>query len=194
MEFWGFLDICWFPSNPQVFLAFKSSGNSWDNSFIPCLLLIIALCLTCGESLVKHQKVSKYYEYDRSLFYNTSARHEQYECDTSATRVSYEQHERGMSVTRTKLVQHKWKIFVLIKARVKAYFHPYISYMANERFQRDEQFYSKNYLLEMPRSHAKLRLKSAPQKLKLVMAKAISKGYTLDCSCKCPDTFPQIYA
>ena len=32
----------------------------------------------------------------------------------------------------------------------------------------------------MRRSHAKLHLKSAPQKVKFVMAKAISKSYTLD--------------
>ena len=32
----------------------------------------------------------------------------------------------------------------------------------------------------MRRSHAKLHLKSAPQKRKFVMAKAISKSYTLD--------------
>ena len=44
------------------------------------------------------------------------------------------------------------------------------------------------------RSHAKMHLKSAPQKLNFVMAKAISKSYTLDCSCKCPCTFPHSYA
>ena len=58
--------------------------------------------------------------------------------------------------------------------------------MANERLEGEEQFHSKNYLLEMPRSHAKMYLKSAPQKLNFVMVKAISKSYTLDCSCKCP--------
>ena len=31
------------------------------------------------------------------------------------------------------------------------------------------------YVMEMARSHAKMRLKSAPQKLNFVMAKAISK-------------------
>ena len=62
--------------------------------------------------------------------------------------------------------------------------HPYISYMANEMLQGEEQFHSKNYLFEMPRSHTKMHLKSAPQKLDFVMAKAISKSYTLDCSCK----------
>ena len=41
--------------------------------------------------------------------------------------------------------------------------------MANERLQGAEQFH----------------LKSAPQKLNFIMAKAISKIYTLDCSCKC---------
>ena len=51
--------------------------------------------------------------------------------------------------------------------------------MANERLQGQEQFHSKNYLLEMPRSHAKMHLKTAPQKLNFVMAIAISKTYTL---------------
>ena len=55
--------------------------------------------------------------------------------------------------------------------------------MASERLQADEQLDSKNYLLEMPRSHAKMLLKIAPQKLNFLMAKDISKRYTLDCSC-----------
>ena len=66
--------------------------------------------------------------------------------------------------------------------------------MASERLPGKEQFHSKNYLLEMPRSHAKMRLKSAPQKLNFVTAKAKSKSYSLDCSCKCPCTFPHSYA
>ena len=65
--------------------------------------------------------------------------------------------------------------------------------MANERLQGEEQFHSKNYLLEIPRYHAKMHFKSAPQKLNFVMAKAILKSYTLDCSCKCPCTFPHSY-
>ena len=55
--------------------------------------------------------------------------------------------------------------------------------MTSERLQGDEQFYSKNHLLEMPRSHAKMRLESAPQKLNFLMARDISKSYALDCSC-----------
>ena len=51
--------------------------------------------------------------------------------------------------------------------------------MPNERLQREAQFHSKNYLFEMYRSHAKMRLKSAKQNLNFVIAKAISKSYTL---------------
>ena len=47
----------------------------------------------------------------------------------------------------------------------------YISYMANERLQGEEQFNYKVYLLEMSHSHAKMRLKSAPKKLNFVMTK-----------------------
>ena len=61
--------------------------------------------------------------------------------------------------------------------------HSYIYYMASEILQGEKQFYSKNHLLEMPRSHAKMQLESAPQKLNFLMAVDISKSYTLDCSC-----------
>ena len=61
--------------------------------------------------------------------------------------------------------------------------------MANERLQGDEQFHSKKFLLEMHRSHAKMCLKSAPQKLNFVITKAILKSYTLECSCKFHCTF-----
>ena len=65
--------------------------------------------------------------------------------------------------------------------------------MANERLQGEEQFHLKNYLLEMHRSHAKMRLKGAPQKLNFAIAKVISKSYKLDCNCKSPCTFPHSY-
>ena len=57
--------------------------------------------------------------------------------------------------------------------------------MANERLQ-EEQFHSRNYLLEMSRFRSKMRLKSAPQKLNFVTAKAKSESYTPDCRCKWP--------
>ena len=56
-----------------------------------------------------------------------------------------------------------------------------------------KDYKERNHLSEMPRSDAKMRLKSAPQKLNFVMAKTISKSYTLDCSCKCPCTFLHNY-
>ena len=45
--------------------------------------------------------------------------------------------------------------------------------MTSGRLQGEEQFHSKNYLLEMPRFHAKMRLKSGPQKLQFLISKAI---------------------
>ena len=139
--------------------------------------------------------------YWSSLICNPSARHERQECDTSdtnATRVRHKWHECNTSetratpvrhkcrtsATRTTRVRHEWKILILIVTRVKTYFHtPAFTTMASERLLRDEQVHSKIYLLEMARSHAKMRLKSAPQKLNFLMAKDISKSYTLDCSC-----------
>ena len=52
--------------------------------------------------------------------------------------------------------------------------------MLSERLQEEEQLHSKNYLLEMPCFHAKMHLKSAPQKLNFLITKAISKSCTLD--------------
>ena len=66
--------------------------------------------------------------------------------------------------------------------------------MASERLQGEEQFHSKNYVLEMSCFHVKMYLKSAPQKLDFLMIKVISKICTLDCSCKCLCTFPHNYA
>ena len=61
--------------------------------------------------------------------------------------------------------------------RVKTYFYTLIFTM--QCIQGEEQFHSKNYLLEMPFSHVKMRLKSVPQKLNFLMAKGIQKkSYT----------------
>ena len=51
-----------------------------------------------------------------------------------------------------------------------------------------------NYLLEMTPSRGKMALKTLPQKHKFLMAKAIWKSYTLNCSYKCPCTFLHSYA
>ena len=126
-----------------------------------------------------------------SLFYNTTARNERHECDMSATwmtRVRHEWHTNDTNATRVKNFDFHNNTIENI------FSHPYNNYMANERLQREEQFHFKNYLLEMYRSHAKMRWKSAPQKLNFVIAKAIPKSYTLECSCKYPCTFSHSYA
>ena len=94
--------------------------------------------------------------------------------DTSATRVQHESYTNGTSATQEKIV------YFYNDASENIVSHPYINYMANERLQGEEQFHSKNYLPEMPPSHAKTMLKSGPQKPTLVIAKAsyIKKLYT----------------
>ena len=57
--------------------------------------------------------------------------------------------------------------------------------MAIKILQEEEKFHSKIYTLELPRFRAKILLKSASSKLHFVMTKAMSKFYTLSCSCKC---------
>ena len=64
--------------------------------------------------------------------------------------------------------------------------HPYICYVANERLQGEQQFHSKNYFLETSRSHAKIPLKNALQKLNFVMVEAISKKLYTRLSLKTP--------
>ena len=54
--------------------------------------------------------------------------------------------------------------------------HPHIYYVASERIQGEEQFHSNTISLETIHSHSKMRLTSAPRKLKFLMAKAISQS------------------
>ena len=103
-------------------------------------------------------------------------RYKQHECGTSETRVGHGCYTNGTSTTPVKNFDFD------NDTSENIFSQSYINYMAIERLQGEEQFYSKNYLLEIPLSHAKISLKSAPQKLNFLMAKAISKSYTLDCS------------
>ena len=48
MNFWDFPDISKLPK----ILRLKSFGNSLSNSYLPCLILIITLYVTCGESKI----------------------------------------------------------------------------------------------------------------------------------------------
>ena len=153
--------------------------------------------MTCNSLSTWIQPVTSDVNMWSSLIYNTSARQVRHECDTNAIQVEGVQHEwdtSNTSPTQTARVRHDCYTNDTSVTRVKnidfdndtrknIFSHPYIYYMASERSQGDEQLHSKNYLLKMPCSHAKMRLKSAPQKLNFLMAKDISKCYTLDCSC-----------
>ena len=128
-----------------------------------------------------------------SLFYKMSARHkqhEQHECDTSnksAIRVRRRCYTNDTIATRVKNFDFD------NSTSENIFSHVYISCKANERLEEEEQFHFKNYLLEIPCSHAKMHLKSGPQNLNFVMARAMWKSYTLDCSCKYPCTLPHSY-
>ena len=128
---------------------------------------------------------------ESSLFYNTTIRHDRHECNTSstgATRVRHECYTNSESAARVKNFDFD------NDTSENIFSHPYINFMGNERLQGEEQYHFGKKLLEMLCSHTKMRLKSAPQKMNFVIAKVISKCYTLDCSCKCPCTFPHSYA
>ena len=114
----------------------------------------------------------------------TRVRQKQHECNTSVTQVRHECYTNDMSATRLRNFDFD------NDTSENIFFHACIIYMANERLHGQQQFHSKNYLLEMSCSHAKIHLKSAPQKLNFAMTKAISESYTLDYSCKCSSTFP----
>ena len=83
-------------------------------------------------------------------------RHEQHEYDTNKTIVTRVKNFDPDNATSEDIFSY-----------------PNISYMANKRLKEEEQFHSKGCLLEMPHSHAKMCLKTAPQKLNFGMAKAI---------------------
>ena len=127
---------------------------------------------------------------DTSVTWATGMQHE---CNTnkSLTQVRYELHKCSMSATRTTQAGHECYTNNTSVRRVEnfdsdnntienIFSHPCISYMANERLQEEQveewRFHSKNYLSEMPCSHVKMGLKSAPQKLNFLRTKAISKS------------------
>ena len=108
---------------------------------------------------------------DMSATRTTQTTQVQQEWDTSATRTTPVRHECYTNDTSATWVK---KFYFNSDTSENVFSHSSISYMANERLKGEEQFYSKNYLSEMPCSHVKMRLKSVPQKLNFVMAKAIS--------------------
>ena len=101
----------------------------------------------------------------------------QHECQTRATQVRYKQHEcdtSNTSATRTTRVKNfdfdNNTSENMFSHPENIFSHPYISYIANERLQREEQYPFKNYLFT---------------KTELCNGKSYIKSYTLDCSCKC---------
>ena len=113
-----------------------------------CIFLkVIKQPLCRGVNLYRFLKKRTYYW--SSLIYNTSARHERHECDTSATQVRHECYTNNVSATRVK-------IFDFDNGTGKNIFsHLYIYYMASERLQGEEQFHTKNTfwkcLVSMPK-------------------------------------------
>ena len=108
----------------------------------------------------------------------------------SETRATRMWHKCNASETRTTRVQHDRYTNDTSATRVKnfnfdndtgknIFSHLCIYYMVSKRLQGEKQFHTTNCLLEMSCFHAKMCLKSAPQKLTL-MAKAISKSCILD--------------
>ena len=103
-------------------------------------------------------------------------------------------HERQECYLTTR-VRHERKNLILVTIRVKIYFHTLIFTIWQVKdYKEKEQFHSNNYFLEISLLHPKMHLKSAPQKLNFLMEKTTSKCCTLDCSYKCPTTFPHSYA
>ena len=122
-----------------------------------------------------------------SLIYNMSARMERHECDTSVTQATRVWHERRDSDTSETIARHYWDTSDTSAARVQEcdtndtsvtgvknfdfengtkgniFSHPDISYVTNETLQGEEDFYFKNYLLEMCHCNCKMCLKNAPQ-------------------------------
>ena len=94
-------------------------------------------------------------------------------CDTGVTRVQHECDRNTTLVYTNEMSATRVEDFDFDNGTSENIFpHPCISYMANKTIQGEEEFHSKNYLLEMPCYHAKMHLKSAPQKLIFMMAKS----------------------
>ena len=78
--------------------------------------------------------------------------------DTSATRMALVQHEWDTNDTSATQTTRLRNFDFDSDTSENIFSHLYISYVANERLQGEKQFHSKNYLLEMPCSYAKMHL------------------------------------
>ena len=94
--------------------------------------------------------------------------------ETRATRVRHKCYTSDTSATRVKNFDFD------SDTSKNIFLHPYIYYMASETLQGEKQFQN--------------AFKKCTTKTKLFNEKAISKSFTLECSCKYHCTFPHNYA
>ena len=135
------------------------------------------------KNALEEKKIVNYVTNDlhrkSSLFYNNSARHWQHECDTSNMSDTSD-----TSSTRVKNFDFD------NDANKNIFSRPYISYMANQRSQWEEQFLSFEELLFRNVSFPCQNVfEKCTTKLNFTMPKSISKSHTLDCNCKWTCTF-----
>ena len=83
----------------------------------------------------------------KSYSYGISKFRHFYECQARATRVRHEQHEcdSNCDTSATRVENFDFDS----DSSKNIFLHPYIYYMAREGLQGEEQFYSKNKLLEI---------------------------------------------
>ena len=87
-------------------------------------------------------------------------RHEQHQRDKSETKMTGVQHECETSESGATYVENFNK-----DTTENVFLHHYISYMTNERLQEEQRYHSKNCVLEILCSYAKMSSTSALQKL-----------------------------
>ena len=132
---------------------------------------------------------------DTSTTLATLMRHEKPKCSTSETRSTRVRDECYTNDTSVTWVLHKRhecdtseKLLILITARIKTYFHIHIFTIWQEKDYKERN----NFILSTTFRNASFPCQN--EKLEFLMVRAISKSYTLDCSCKFPCAFPHSYA
>ena len=120
----------------------------------------------------------------------------QHECQTRVTRVTRVRHECNASATRagrecymnhTRATQVKNFDFDNGTSE-NIILHPYVNYIAVERLREEEPSFGN---ASFPCQNT---IENCTAKMNLITAKAISKSYTLDCSCRCFRTFPYTFS
>ena len=101
------------------------------------------------------------------------------------TQVQHECYTNGTSATQVK-------DFDFDHSTSKNIFsHPYISYIANDRLQGEEQFHSNSYVLEMTTYHAKMRFEKCTAKSELCNGKSYIKNLCTSLYLQMPLNIPE---